>query len=199
MISTLSMVKLLNYITPAVIVPDLMAAINGVFTRKDGTCQLAFFFASRVICLLVGFDAFLYKFQILAFQFERCNKKDLQDRCAGPEVYDTVVFAALFVNQMLGIVQLGWFTKQRIFLFIFAGEDGQMSSKERAIKMTWEAMVCYKSQEIHGWIKGMFFWLCFSDSDFQKMVLDDKDDDSGDVAHVKRKTLEEQENKFAIS
>lgn len=194
MISTLSMVKLLNYVTPAVLVPELLNAIKEFFTMADGSCRLAFYIFSRIICLFAGFDAFLYKFQIIANYFFQINCNEGRgDNCdiQGATESDTIIFTLLFVNQMLAIVQLGWFTKQRIFIFIFAGEDGAMSNKEIAIKQTWEAMVCFRIQELHGWVKGIFFWLTFGDGDFQKMVLDDKDDDSGEVAEKVRASIKE--------
>merc|ERR1719330_1850096 len=118
---------------------------------------------------LLGFDAFLYKFQLIGIELTEQEKNGYENTT---ELLITVLF---FVNQMLGIVQLGVFTKQRIFVFISAGEDGQMSEQEDAVKRTWEAMVCWQTFEKHG-IKAFFIWLCFSDADFQKMVLDSKEE-----------------------
>lgn len=196
MLSTLSMIRILNYVTPQVIVPDLLAAIKNTFSTKTGTCDLAWFFASRFFCLIAGFDAFLYKFQVLANKFEIIQDPSrrksviidgVSELCPSEanflfseEQSIVVVQAITFVFQMLGVVQLGWFTKNRIFVFIFAGEDGQMSQKELAIKKTFDAMVAYRIFQIHGLPKALFFWWSFSDADFQKMVLDSKDDDSSE-------------------
>jgi len=198
MIATLSLVKILNFVTPAVVVPDLIGAIKATFTTKTGTCNLVWFLATRTACFLFGFDAFLYKFQVIANDWRLIQADELAiiDKCFEPVPYlgwtgQTVVLlnTLLFVNQLLGIVQLGWFTKQRIFIFIFAGEDGAMSQKEYAIKLTFDAYLCYKVQEEHGLFNAIFFWWSYSDSDFQKMVLDNKDDHSGEESRVARASL----------
>lgn len=166
MIATMSMVRLLNYITPQVVVPQLLWAISRL-SHVSGGVSLGWFLATRIGCFFAGFDAFLFKFQVLAFQFSNLTEPN-------SDPTDTLILTLLFVNQMLGVVQLSVFTKQRIFVFIFAGEDGQMSEYESATKATWEAMLCKELVAKHGFFRSMFIWLSFSDADFQKLVLDSK-------------------------
>lgn len=161
-----SLVKLLGSVTPAVLVPELMWTINKALSHSTGCIVLVWFLATRIGCLFLGFDAFLYKFQILAEQYGNLKNPE------GVDTTDLLVNTVLFVNQMLGVVQLGTFTKKRLFVFIFAGEDGAMSEKEDAVRRTWEAFFCYKVFEEHGPIKSILIYLSFSDTDFQKMVLD---------------------------
>jgi len=167
MIATMSMVRLLNYITPQVVVPQLLWAISRL-SHVSGGVGLVFFLGTRFGCFFAGFDAFLFKFQVLAFQFSNLTQPE-------SDPTDTLILTLLFVNQMLGVVQLSVFTKQRIFVFIFAGEDGQMSEYESATKATWEAMLCKELVAKHGFFRAMFIWLSFTDADFQKLVLDSKD------------------------
>merc|ERR1719296_221611 len=191
MIATLSLVKILNFVTPAVVVPDLLAAIKATFTTATGSCALVWFVSTRAACFLFGFDAFLYKFQVIAHTW-RINAQggEVAETCGAEDSTAILLNTFIFVNQLLGIAQLGWFTKQRIFIFIFAGEDGAMSERERAIKLTFDATLCYKIHQHHGLLKAIFFWWSYSDSDFQKMVLDSKDDTSGEEAQGARATLQ---------
>lgn len=169
LIATMSMVRLLNYITPQVVVPQLLWAISRIsHASGGGAIGLVFFLVTRIGCFFAGFDAFLFKFQVLAFQFSNLTAPN-------SDPTNTLILTLLFVNQMLGVVQLSVFTKQRIFVFIFAGEDGQMSEYESATKATWEAMLCKELVAKHGFFKSMFIWLSFTDADFQKLVLDSKD------------------------
>lgn len=166
--STLSLVKLLNYVTPAVLVPELTSVITATMASGCGRrgLDMLWFIVSRVACLLAGLDAFLYKFQILSVQFKTlANSNHVGE---GFLLMNTVIF----LNQILGVVQVGWFVKSRIFLFIFAGEDGQMSEKEKAVKLLFEAMVARKLWEELRPIQAIAVYLTFSDYDFQKMVLD---------------------------
>lgn len=168
-IATVSMVKLLYWFTPAVLTPHLLWTIGRLKYSTTGPIILVYFLASRLGCLFAGFDAFLYKFQLIGLELAD------QEATGYENSRDLLITVLFFVLQMLGIVQLGVFTKQRIFIFIFAGEDGQMSEKEEAIKRTWEAMVCAETWKVHG-IKAIFIWLSFSDADFQRMVLDTKEE-----------------------
>ena len=46
-----------------------------------------------------------------------------------------VLHALVFIFQVLGAVDLSLFARERILLFVFEGEDGQLSEEDLALKV----------------------------------------------------------------
>merc|ERR1711879_813467 len=95
--------------------------------------------------------------------------------------------AALLLNQILGVVQLAWMIRERLFRFVFAGEDGIMSSGELVKRDTWNAQIAetlftaYRNP-----IDKLTMLLTFSDDDFQRLTLHErkKDNSLSDMTSV---------------
>merc|ERR1712196_515351 len=79
----------------------------------------------------------------------------------------------VFLFQLLGVVNLRSFVKERLFLFIFAGEEGNLDSNEKSRWEIWLCILCKRIVEEFGFFKGFVVMLAFDDYDFQKLVLDD--------------------------
>jgi len=174
--ATISCVKLLNYVTPAVLLPALTQSIA---FGPDSTCIGVFFnflqfLIIRIITGIVGFDAFLFRLQITTDSMAQAQEEALADdgQLGAMEVFWLMTTALAFLNQMLGIVQLGWFVRKRIFAFIFAGEDGQLSPEEDALKEVWESMLAQRIWMDLPPKQAIVAYLSYSDFDFQKLALE---------------------------
>merc|ERR1712060_999670 len=86
---------------------------------------------------IIGFDSFLVKFREGANQFivstPESDKRQFQ--------LANFIGAFMLLNQILGVVQLNWMIKERLFRFVFAGEDGIMTRSENVKKDTWNALI----------------------------------------------------------
>jgi len=87
------------------------------------------------------------------------------------------VFGALaFLNQMLGIVQVCEVLQDRLFVFIFGGEDSFLNDREVTVQRVWLAMLARRIWEEAGRRRNRIFWflavmLSYSDTDFQTLTL----------------------------
>jgi len=188
--STMSAVKTLNYVTPAVFLPQLTVTFT---TSADDSvvaflCNIIYFLVTRLVFAFVGFDAFLFKLQTVSLSI----KDTLNDGTSLDfgEVLSLSLLALAFLQQILGIVQLGWFVRMRIFSFIFAGEDGQLSAQEEALKETWESMLAQRIWRDLPPKQALAAYLSYSDYDFQKLALE-----TVKPGHVPKKSAHESEVK----
>lgn len=81
----------------------------------------------------------------------------------------------LFVNQVLGVVQVRWMIQLRLFCFIFGGEDSILSDEADAKRRTWLALLAKEICSVFPMGKFFAIMLSFSDQDFQLLVLDEDD------------------------
>lgn len=166
--STISTLKFLNFVTPAVVLPDflnLLGNLSGNTLVKLG--RVFAFLGLRMLLALAGFDAVLFKMQTV-----RETALIYQSTEDWSEATTLLLTLFAFLNQLLGIVQLGWFVRKRIFAFIFAGEDGFMTEQEDALKETWESMLARRIWKDLPWYQALAAYLSYSDIDFQKLALE---------------------------
>uniref|UniRef100_A0A7S0F8S2 Uncharacterized protein n=1 Tax=Pyrodinium bahamense TaxID=73915 RepID=A0A7S0F8S2_9DINO len=154
---TYSAMRLLHYVSPQV----LMAEISKQ-TSDPSTKEILKFVFSRVVFFITGFDAFMLK----------CSesKRFMEEGLTPREMLDGIIF----LKQVLGIVQLGMFVRDRLFLFIFAGEDGIMQRREQALQNVWNAMLVREIWRTFSLAKFVVIMLSFDDTDFQRLVLNEK-------------------------
>merc|ERR1712062_768051 len=120
-----------------------------------------------VFGFFVGFDTFLLKLRILS---------------SSSTGFHSVLHCFAFLVQTIGIVELGPFTRKRLFLFIFGGEDGVMQDEEKELMDTWNAKLV---RQMYRDLPGHRFYaviMSFSDEDFQRLVFNED-------AAVKRQSL----------
>ena len=170
-LSSFSAMRLLHFATPSVVLCDVysFAAYAGSRAELDGYAtglRLWFVFVlKKLMCLVVGIDAFLFKVRVA---YSDIHKHEL-----GPWSFLSLT---MFIVQVLGIVQLSIFVRDRIFLFIFGGEDSIMQPAERALKNIWLAMVVRKLYQLFEWPEATAILMTFDEDDFQKLVLNENGD-----------------------
>eukprot|EP00440_Ansanella_granifera_P034417 gb/GFBE01037336.1/.p1 GENE.gb/GFBE01037336.1/~~gb/GFBE01037336.1/.p1 ORF type:complete len:394 (+),score=95.00 gb/GFBE01037336.1/:1-1182(+) len=165
-LSSFSAMRLLHFVTISVVSTDAYA----MWTETQQTPSMfkralmwLGFVVSRMFFLIIGLDAFILK------------QRENAELFHGADVSFFKFWRLLvFLTQVLGIVQLGIFVKDRLFTFIFAGEDSIMQSKEVARKEIWNAMLAREIYRKFSSVQWFVIMLSFSDEDFQKLVLNEK-------------------------
>lgn len=170
-LTSFSAMRLLHCATPSVVLADVFsfAAYAGPRAELDGYATgfrlWLVFTLKKLMCLVIGIDAFLFKVRVA---YSDIHKDEL-----GPWSFLSLT---MFIVQILGIVQLSMFVRDRIFLFIFGGEDSIMQPAERALKSIWQAMVVRKVCQLFEWHKATAILITFDEDDFQKLVLNENGD-----------------------
>eukprot|EP00416_Gambierdiscus_australes_P011151 CAMPEP_0171132956 /NCGR_PEP_ID=MMETSP0766_2-20121228/125435_1 /TAXON_ID=439317 /ORGANISM="Gambierdiscus australes, Strain CAWD 149" /LENGTH=451 /DNA_ID=CAMNT_0011596311 /DNA_START=16 /DNA_END=1371 /DNA_ORIENTATION=- len=182
-LSCFSLMRLLYYVTPSVVGTEAYYAVVWTMERVDfhGKSFVALwpmvrYVLTRLFCLIVGFDAFLFKFRLASSGILH-NEPTSVD----------VIHAVLFLFQMLGVVNLTWFVRERLFLFIFGSENGDMTNEQKARQIVWNAYVAQKIFEKLGFFKFLIVMLGFDDYDFQVLVMERKDSCSGSAGSFMRR------------
>lgn len=172
-ISCYSGMKLLHFLQPWVITKDLCSILyNG--PAGDVWWRVPEFIILRVLFFVVGFDLFCVRFRA-TWTSVSVTDEEL--------TFQDLVRCVLFVKQVLGIVQVDVLVRERLLLFIFAGEDSVLNSEERSTMMVWHAMVaeeiwieCTAKSNVFGIFKFLVIMMSWSDEDVQKLVLEVKTD-----------------------
>lgn len=171
-LSSFSAMKLLYYVTPTVVgseayvevflMRESLGKATTLFDRIEAVWPMVTYLTKLMLCLVVGFDAFLVKYRMAAAYIDR-EQFDFQ--CA--------FSAFIFLFQILGVVNLNWFVRERLFIFIFGGEDGNLEQGEKARWDVWNALIAREIYRKFSFVKATIVMLSFDDYDFQMLVLDD--------------------------
>jgi hypothetical protein len=166
-----SSMRVVQYVIPSVMLPDFKA-IRMQKKKKSLRKKLqaySWFFLVRLCFLVIGFEAFLVKFSEASLYLENVS-------------VNSGIKMALFLNQMLGVVELNMFLRKRLFFFIFAGVDNVMDKAERRRMAVWEAGFVMKSWEHFegNFMKFFAYTLTFNDSAFQELSLTEEDEKKKD-------------------
>jgi len=165
-----SAMRTLQYVTPGVLTPQVQRMILRL--QREGArsfkklLRVAWFFGLHLLYAFFGAEAFLVKFRIVASEMTRASDDPR-----------TLFQIFLFLNQMLGIVQLNMYTHDRLFFFIFGGVDSYVDKSERKRMRVWNAAFEKSVWDSFENTPGRFLAvsLTFSDLDFQRMVLDESE------------------------
>mmetsp|Transcript_142021 Transcript_142021/g.441605 ORF Transcript_142021/g.441605 Transcript_142021/m.441605 type:complete len:367 (+) Transcript_142021:25-1125(+) len=165
-----SAMRTLQYVTPGVLTPQVQRMILRL--QREGArsfkklLRVAWFFGLHLLYAFFGAEAFLVKFRIVASEMTRASDNPR-----------TLFQIFLFLNQMLGIVQLNMYTHDRLFFFIFGGVDSYVDKSERKRMRVWNAAFEKSVWDSFENTPGRFLAvsLTFSDLDFQRMVLDESE------------------------
>lgn len=168
-LSGYSAMRLLHFVHPYVLLDDLFKWYMDSRYRwvglQDGNLaalKLVNLLLLRTLCIFVGVDVFIIKCrQNIALY--------MMGELSGVKLLGVL----LFVMQVLGIVQVNYVLRQRLFSFIFAGEDSVLQPRETAIQTVWSGMLTrqvFKCENL-SWIKSITLLLTFSNEDFQMLVL----------------------------
>lgn len=175
-LASFSAMRLLYYVTPSVIGTEAYVVgylvIQSWGVSKDALDRLksiypiVIYLLKLLLCVCIGFDAFLVKFRMAEQYINGKKDEDMDSAC--------LLGAVVFLFQILGVVNLNFFVRLRLFIFIFGGEDGNFDIDEKARTDVWNAMLARKIYQEHGPIKGTIIMLGFDDYDFQLLVLEDE-------------------------
>merc|ERR1712099_49030 len=86
--------------------------------------------------------------------------------------YDSILAITIFLFQMLNVVNLNWFVKERLFIFMFAGQDGNLDNEGAARADVWNALIAKEIYAHFGFFRFLVVMLGFDDYDFQMLVLE---------------------------
>merc|ERR1719291_1533265 len=129
------------------------------FMNDLGPCLR--YLATRIAALVIGFDAFVVKLRMVS---GHVNAEEFH--------YDGVIAIAMFLFQVLNVVNLNWFVKERLFIFMFAGSDGNLDHEEAARADVWNALIAKRVYAEFGFFRFLVVMLGFDDYDFQMLVLE---------------------------
>jgi len=162
-----SALRLLMLVHPQILSADFIQQIKTIQDMPPGSKQkrmarlhFAVFAVWRLFIFMFGFEAFCIKF---------ANAAKLL--VADPGSLETFVKLVLFLNQMLCIVRLNIFATTRIHLFVFGGENAEISEEEGAILVAWKCCMAKSIWRMPTLKDRICVSLTFSDVDFQKLVL----------------------------
>lgn len=167
-LTSFSALKLLVFVNPNFAAYQGSAEYKKLRERLDngqalrGWAHFIWFVGSRVFFLIVGLDAFLVKFRVAQ---EYINQTDLTLVNVGGSL--------MFVFQVLGVTNLGRFSRLRLEIFVFGGEDGVITGTESGIESYWYAELSRRLWNRFNRVQFCAIMLTFSDFDLQRLMLDD--------------------------
>jgi len=163
---TFSSMKLLHFVSPRVLMTEFFLEFAFTGERCRGgqylraTRKFAWFLLSRLLCLFVGFDAFLVKLRVTSRVVD-----------GHALTFKRLLPGVVFMFQVLGIVNLAIFARQRLFVFIFGGEDGVLSTREKAREYLWNALLAKRLWQAFPRGQWVLIILSLDDYDFQTLML----------------------------
>lgn len=170
-LSVYSAFGLLYFITPTVFAMHLEAKYedlmddSGALVKSPLTAlQMLVFLLSRLLCGVVGFDAFEFKFWQVA--------DEMLAREVTVRHFLTIV---VFLMQVLGVIRLSMFVRERVLSFIFAGADGMMQHQEQAALDIFNALLVRRIYREFSPPHRQVILLTFSDIDFQKLIISESE------------------------
>mmetsp|Transcript_128636 Transcript_128636/g.359959 ORF Transcript_128636/g.359959 Transcript_128636/m.359959 type:complete len:366 (+) Transcript_128636:84-1181(+) len=166
-LGSFSAMKPLSFVTPKVAIPEVTRLMRVAFMERSrrNFIDLSWWFFSRTCFAVVGLEAFVIKFVIASREHQSATS-----------TMGSLFVAAAYLNQMLGVVDVSKFAQNRLFTFIFGGEDSFFSPYEMKVMKTWQAMLVmniWRAAKRHKPRMAWFFAVCLSydDSDFQRLTL----------------------------
>lgn len=128
---------------------------------------LCWYFLTAAVALLLGGAAFVWKTLEIAYQYNNNESRVM--------LWLTIVG---FLNQILSIIDIEDAYQDRLFLFIFGGEDGVLQSHEikrrqtymaRIMAVIWEAFV--QRADTSRRMLAISLMVSFNHFDLQKLVI----------------------------
>lgn len=152
--------KILFYIAPQVLSNQICYVL--FYQDEKKLLTLVWLIVSRAVFLVIGMDTFLVKYRMV------------QNDINQPEFdFHHFLRALLFLNQVLKAVDLNWVVRQRLFRYVFGGEDGVMTHREVIRMDTWNARVVQKVFQSYPLWQAISLLSTWSDDDFQLLTLNE--------------------------
>lgn len=126
-VRSFSAMRVLRYVHPEIMITELVQLMRS--RRERRLVPLLAFLLIRLVALVVGLEAFVYKFVVAADRMLDATHPLAQ-----------IFVAAGFLNQLVGgVVQVDVLMQRRLFLFLFGGEDGLLDADEAVVLRVWRA------------------------------------------------------------
>lgn len=188
-LGSISGMRLLHFMSPGVLSADCAKLVyysRSMWSRSKLLLLRKWlkFLCTRIGCLFVGLGCFIVKLQ----PAQRYVPNDTVHVALGLWGLLNLI---MFINQILGIVQLQLYVRSRIKLFIFGGVDSVMQPHERASHLVWHAMLARAIFEEYPWHRAAALMLTFNVQDFQRLVLNKRvlhNGASGASGHLPRRS-----------
>jgi len=174
--------KLLHFASPKVVSTHFKRVLRSARQYNEGYWKLIPFLVLRAFAVIIGLDSCIVKLvqvnaQMNAYVAASSSNHAGPDENATYSVHPVLVWLACvnFLRQVLGIVQANRHAQERLFHFVFAGEDSIMDKYEKAVMKTWEAQLAKQIWNCgkYSLVDRLVLMLTFSDDDFQRLVLDE--------------------------
>mmetsp|Transcript_36739 Transcript_36739/g.83122 ORF Transcript_36739/g.83122 Transcript_36739/m.83122 type:complete len:400 (-) Transcript_36739:114-1313(-) len=165
-----SAMRLLCHVTPYVALRELKSLVADMRDRASqgekplrNVLELVSFFVVRAVIFAFGFDAFVVRFRKVSTHVGVLDSA-------------SIIKVTVFLNQVLGVVQLERFTMRRLSQFVFGGEDNNISAGEDRVMMAWWARLYERIWTMTncGPLQAFATSVTFNDEDFQRLMLNEK-------------------------
>lgn len=163
-LSIFSAIKMLGRLVPQRLSYDINYALW--YDPKPAWRTLTWILVTRPLCLLIGLDCFLVKYRQTASHILLDEEKFGLDH---------LMAGIIFLNQVLAVTDIYGTIKDRLYRFVFAGEDGIMTDKELIRQDVWESVVTMTVFDNYPWYKAHCMMCSWCDDDFQMLTLDTKE------------------------
>jgi len=166
-LSCFSAIKVLQFVTPQ----QLMYDLNFILWYEPPATKnikLIIWLIKTPLAWIIGLDSFLIKVRL-------ANTLIMDSQLTTTDMLGTIIL----LNQILGVVPIGKTIKNRLYRFVFAGEDGMMTEKEAIRQDVWEAAIAERIFQKYDYFKACALMLSWCDDDFQMMCLNDPDEEEG--------------------
>lgn len=175
----------LHFITPAIMATAASETVSQLAQTKRPYALVFRFLALRVFCGLIGVDAFLVKVRDVKTAARLICSRNPERECNGVvdeedcirhlarlcwvEFYWDLLTLLVFLNQVLGIVQVAWFVHHRLNVFIFGGEKATVNHRDLAKMRTYHAMLAQAIWRESTWAQFLAIMLSWTDYDLQAL------------------------------
>jgi len=167
MLSSFTAMKLLFWVDPWILFTELFLEFTLLKSRLShghwimASFRFFWYILTRVFCFIIGLDAFLVKFRETNSLY--VDKEDF--------TFSAFFGSVTFLFQVIGVVNLSFVVRSRLFFFIFGGEDCAVSSKDKATEWLWNAMLARKIWNSNNFPRFLIIMLSFTDYDIQHLLL----------------------------
>lgn len=189
-----SAMRTLHFLNPQVFSSELALEMTLVEEGASVIGVICFFFVKRLVLGMLGFVAFVLKFSSLVSLLLKIQQSFFQN-----QDYDTVLELTLlvgFINQAIGITQVFDVETQRLFLFIFGGENVNIEAGELDRQEVFLAFVTkHICEDLFKQypptlrkFKRFIALVTFDHLDIQSMILDEDESKEVDARSIRKRT-----------
>eukprot|EP00929_Paragymnodinium_shiwhaense_P112249 TRINITY_DN80513_c0_g1_i1.p1 TRINITY_DN80513_c0_g1~~TRINITY_DN80513_c0_g1_i1.p1 ORF type:complete len:402 (-),score=33.90 TRINITY_DN80513_c0_g1_i1:236-1441(-) len=185
-----SAMRALHYLNPQTLISDLRFRLTKLESGYSHYRVIGVFILLRLSLGALGFLAFVVKFVHLQVELAHLTQQPWSFATVGHEL----VLLIGFINQAYGITQLWAVQRNRVFLFIFGGEDAVMQAAELDRGNAYLACLAHsictryfanESSPLRRQLKRFVALLTFSHLDMQALVIEEEEETAVSAAELR--------------